>query len=48
MQHLLKEIVALQLRVTSLNSTLESTQQSLVSLDSCHDYSYKNTAKERD
>ena len=33
---------------TSLNSTLESTQHSMVNVDSCHDYSYKNTAKEQE
>ena len=31
---------------TSPNSTLESPQQSVVNVDSCHDYSYENTAKE--
>ena len=32
----------------SPNSTLESTQHSMVNVDSCHDYSYKNTAKEQE
>ena len=31
---------------TSPNSTLESPQHSMVNIDSCHDYSYENTAKE--
>ena len=32
----------------SPNSTLESSQHSMVNLDSCHDYSYENTAKEQE
>ena len=36
------------LTTTSLNSTLESTQQSMVSLYSRHDYSHKNTAKKQE
>ena len=31
---------------TSPNSTLKSPQHSMVNVDSCHDYSYENTAKE--
>ena len=31
---------------TSPNSTLESPQHSMVNVDSFHDYSYENTAKE--
>ena len=30
----------------SPNSTLEPPQHSMVNVDSCHDYSYENTAKE--
>ena len=32
----------------SPNSTLESTQHSMVNVDRCHDYSYKNTVKEQE
>ena len=31
---------------TSPNSTLKSPQHSMVNVDSCHGYSYENTAKE--
>ena len=31
---------------TSPDTTLESPQHSMVNIDSCHDYSYENTAKE--
>ena len=36
------------IKTTSPNSTQESTKYSMVNLDSCHDYSYKNTAKEQE
>ena len=32
----------------SPNATLESTQHSMVNVDSCHDYSYTNTVKEQE
>ena len=31
----------------SPNATLESTQHSMVNVDSCHDYSYTNTVKNK-
>ena len=35
-----------RIAATSPHSTLESPQHSMVNIDSCHDYSYENTAKE--